>query len=140
MKITEWLLSTRWEKTVILEIVILLVLIICNLLLFIGASRQSPVELLPWLASHGVFFGVQVILIVYYMVTIFITTTPSTQVATIIQRMIYNPNENFQNQWMGLPQGMTSKNPEFQQKLRWSLGVNVGKLTALVITSMLTAF
>ena len=84
LKITEWLLSPRWDKTVILEIVILLVLIICNLLLFIGASRKSSVELLPWLASHGVFFVVQVILIVYYMVTIFITTTPSTQVVTII--------------------------------------------------------
>ena len=84
MKITEWLLSPRWEKTVIIEIVVLLVLIICNLLLFIGASRKSPIELIPWLASHGVFFGVQVILIVYYMVTIFITATPSTQVTTII--------------------------------------------------------
>ena len=35
---------------------------------------------------------------------------------------------------------MTSKNPEFQQKLRWSLGVTVGKLTTLVVTSLLTAY
>ena len=35
---------------------------------------------------------------------------------------------------------MTSKSPEFQQRLRWSLGVNLGKLTALVMNSLLTAF
>jgi hypothetical protein len=78
------LLSPRWEKSVILEIVILIVLLICNLLLFVGAARQKAVELLPWLVGHGVFLGVQVILIVYYMVTIFITSTPSTQVGTFI--------------------------------------------------------
>merc|ERR1712203_709700 len=54
---------------------------------------------------------------------IFITSTPSTQ-----------------NEWLGLPQGMTSKNPEFQQKLRWSLGITVAKLTVLMIKSMITAF
>ena len=107
----------------ILEIVFLLVLIICDFLLFIGASRKTPVELLPWLVSHGLFLGVQLVLVIYYLVTLFITSTPSTQ-----------------NEWLGLPQGMTSKSPEFQQRLRWSLGITVAKLAILMITSLMTAF
>ena len=107
----------------ILEIVFLLVLIISDFLLFIGASRKTPVELLPWLVSHGLFLGVQLVLVIYYLVTLFITSTPSTQ-----------------NEWLGLPEGMTSKNPEFQQRLRWSLGITVAKLAVLVITSLITAF
>ena len=71
----------------ILEIVILVVLIICNFLLFVGATRNTPVELLPWLVSQGLFLGVQVILTIYYMVTLFITSTPSTQVTTIKKKM-----------------------------------------------------
>ena len=71
----------------ILEIVILFVLIICNFLLFVGAARNTPAELLPWLVSHGLFLGVQVILTIYYMVTLFITSTPSTQVTIIKKKM-----------------------------------------------------
>jgi len=121
--ITEWLITPRWEKTIILEIVLLLLLLICNLLLFIGAARQKPFELIPWLAGHGIFLGVQVVLIVFYTVTIFMTSTPSTQ-----------------NHWLNLPRGMTSVNPEFQQRLRWTLGVNIGKMAVLVITSIITAY
>ena len=82
------MITPRWEKTIILEIVLLLLLLICNLLLFIGAVRQKTVELLPWLVGHGVLLGVLVVLSVYYMVAIFIISTPSTQVGAFIKRMI----------------------------------------------------
>ena len=46
----------------------------------------------------------------------------------------------FQNQWLGLPQGMTSKSPEFQQRLRWSLLTTAGKLLVLLLVTGVTAY
>ena len=120
--VTEWLLTTRWDKTVIIELVFLVLLLVTDLLLYLGTIRRSPVELLAWLVSHLVFLSVQVILLVYYVVVLFIIASPQTQ-----------------NSWMGLPQGMASNTSEFQQELRYNLAVSLTKLVVLIIIVPLTA-
>ena len=119
--VTEWLLTTRWDKSVIIEIVFLVLLLITNLLLYLGTVRRSPVELLAWLVSHLVFLSVQIILLVYYIVVIFIIASPHTQ-----------------NSWLGLPEGMASNTSEFQQELRYNLAVNLTKLVVLIIVVPVT--
>ena len=120
--VTEWLLTTRWDKTVIIELVFLVLLLVTNLLLYLGTVRRSPVELLAWLVSHLVFLSVQVILLVYYVVVLFIIASPHTQ-----------------NSWLGLPEGMASNTSEFQQELRYNLAVSLTKLVVLIIIVPLTA-
>ena len=119
--VTEWLLTTRWDKTVIMELVFLVLLLVTNILLYLGTVRRSPVELLAWLVSHLVFLCVQLILLVYYIVVIFIIASPHTQ-----------------NSWLGLPQGMASNTSEFQQELRYNLAVNLTKLVVLIILLPIT--
>ena len=120
--VTEWLLTTRWDKTVIIELVFLVLLLVTDLLLYLGTLRRSPVELLAWLVSHLVFLTVQVILLVYYVVVLFIIASPHTQ-----------------NSWLGLPEGMASNTSEFQQELRYNLAVSLTKLVVLIIIVPLTA-
>ena len=74
--VTEWLLTTTWDKTVIIELVFLALLLVTNILLYLGTVRRSPVELLAWLVSHLVFLSVQIILLVYYIVVMFIIASP----------------------------------------------------------------
>ena len=119
--VTEWLLTTRWDKTVIMELVFLVLLLVTNILLYLGTVRSSPVELLAWLVSHLVFLLVQLILLVYYIVVIFIIASPHTQ-----------------NSWLGLPEGMASNTSEFQQELRYNLAVNLTKLVVLIIVVPVT--
>ena len=120
--VTEWLLTTSWNKTVIIELVFIGLLLVTNVLLYLGTVRKSPVELLAWLVSHLVFLVVQLVLLVYYIVVMFIIANPGSQ-----------------NSWLGLPRGMSSNTPEFQQSLRYSLGVNISWLVALLITTPTTA-
>ena len=119
--VTEWLLTTTWDKTVIIELVFLALLLVTNILLYLGTVRRSPVELLAWLVSHLVFLSVQIILLVYYIVVIFIIASPHTQ-----------------NSWLGLPEGMASNTSEFQQELRYNLAVNLTKLVVLIIVVPVT--
>ena len=116
--VTEWLLTTRWDKSVIIEIVFLVLLLITNILLYLGTVRRSPVELLAWLVSHTVFLLVQLVLLVYYIVVMFIIASPHSR-----------------NSWLGLPPGMSSNTSEFQQELRYSLGVNISWLLVLSLTT-----
>ena len=120
--VTEWLLTTRWDKTVIMELVFLVLLLVTNLLLYLGTIRRSPVELMAWLVSHLVFLSVQIILLVYFIVVVFIIASPPTQ-----------------NSWLGLPEGMASNTSEFQQELRYNLAVTLTKLVVLIIIVPLTA-
>jgi len=120
--ITEWLLTPRWEKTVIIEIVFLVLLMISNLLLYLGAVRHSPTKLMTWLFLHLIALLVQIILVVYFVIVLFIIASPQTQ-----------------NSWLGLPSGMSSNTSEFQQALRYQLGASVSKLIALMIVTPITA-
>jgi len=115
--ITEWLLTPRWEKSVIIEIVFLVLLMISNLLLYLGAVRHSPTKVMTWLFLHLIALVVQIILVVYFVIVLFIIASPQTQ-----------------NSWLGLPSGMSSNTSEFQQALRYQLGAGVSKLIALLIT------
>ena len=74
--VTEWLLTTSWNKTVIIELVFIGLLLVTNVLLYLGTVRKSPVELLAWLVSHLVFLVVQLVLLVYYIVVMFIIASP----------------------------------------------------------------
>merc|ERR1719150_1454527 len=120
--VTEWLLTTRWDKTVILELVFLVLLLVTNLLLYLGAVRRSATELLAWFVAHMLGLLIQVLLIVYFVVVIFIIASPHSQ-----------------NSWLGLPPGMGTNTSEFQQALRYHLGATITKLVALLVTAPLTA-
>ena len=102
--------------------VFLILLIITNFLLYLGAVRRTPTELLAWMVAHVVTLIIQIILIVYFIVVIFIIASPNTQ-----------------NSWLGLPDGMSSNTSEFQQALRTNLGSNIPKLLALVCLAPATA-
>ena len=80
MQITEWLLTTRWDKTVILEMLFIIFLLITNFLLYLGAVRRTTTELIAWFAMHVVALVVQIVLIVYFIVVLFIIASPNSQV------------------------------------------------------------
>ena len=80
-QITEWLLTTRWDKTVLLELVFLALLLITNFLLYLGAVRRSSTELLAWFVGHITALIVQIIFIVYYIIVLFVIVTPQSQVS-----------------------------------------------------------
>ena len=82
-QITEWLLTPRWDKAVLVELIILALLLVTNFLLYLGAVRRSSTELLAWLVSHAIFLVIQVILVVYFIVVIFIIASPHSQVETL---------------------------------------------------------
>ena len=83
----------------------LVLLLVTNFLLYLGAIRRSATELLAWFVAHmlGLLIQVrdilmltitltipaQVLLIVYFVVVIFIIASPHSQ-----------------NSWLGLPPGM----------------------------------
>ena len=85
----------------------LVLLLVTNFLLYLGAVRRSATELLAWFVAHmlGLLIQVrnilpwlgsimltipaQVLLIVYFVVVIFIIASPHSQ-----------------NSWLGLPPGM----------------------------------
>ena len=80
LKVNEWLLTPRWDKTVLVELVFLALLLVTTFLLYLGAVRRSTTELLAWLVSHAIFLVIQIILVVYFIVVIFIIASPHSQV------------------------------------------------------------
>ena len=83
-QVTEWLTPPTWEKSVLLELVLLLLLLTSNLLLFLGSSRGRPDEVLPWLALHLVALALQVVLAAHCILTIGLVATPATQVGWLL--------------------------------------------------------
>ena len=65
------------------ELIFLALLLVTNFLLYLGAVRRSTTELLAWLVSHAIFGVIQVILVVYFIVVIFIIVSPHSQVETL---------------------------------------------------------
>ena len=66
-----------------MELIFLALLLVTNFLLYLGAVRRSSTELLAWLVSHAIFLVIQVILVVYFIVVIFIIASPHSQVETL---------------------------------------------------------
>ena len=76
-------MTPRWDKAVMVELIFLALLLVTNFLLYLGAVRRSTTELLAWLVSHAIFGVIQVILVVYFIVVIFIIVSPHSQVETL---------------------------------------------------------
>ena len=76
-------MTPRWDKAVMVELIFLVLLLVTNFLLYLGAVRRSTTELLAWLVSHAIFGVIQVILVVYFIVVIFIIVSPHSQVETL---------------------------------------------------------
>lgn len=121
--VTDWLITPSWDKYVLLELIFLLLLLLSNLLLLVGATRSQPDELLPWLTLHTLALFLQAFFVIYLIVSISLVALPATQ-----------------NGALDLPRGMKSSSPEFLQARRWTLGVAFGKLLALCLTFPTTAY
>ena len=46
----------------------------------------------------------------------------------------------FQNWWLSLPSGMPDSNPEYQQRMRRSVGESVGELLLLILATAVTSY
>lgn len=79
-QVTEWLLTPTWDKFVLMELIILLLLLATNLLLLFGASRSRPDDLLPWLAAHSIAVFIQGFFLIYLVIRIGMVAIPATQV------------------------------------------------------------
>ena len=112
--VTPWLgVGVRWDKAVLLEIALLLLLLVTELLLYCGARRRSTAELAAWLATHGLAAALQAGLLLYWLVQLVMLASPAA------------------TDQLGLPSGMRSGSPEFLQALRYRLWVTAGWLAGL---------
>ena len=105
MQINEWLLTPRWDKAVLVELILLALLIVTNFLLYLGAVRRSSTELLAWLVSHSIFFVIQILLVVYFIVVIFIIASPHSQVKAYYDFSMFRKFLLFYSMYIG--PGMT---------------------------------
>lgn len=79
-QVTEWLLTPTWDKFVLMELIILLLLLATNFLLLFGASRSRPDDLLPWLAANSIAVFIQGFFLIYLVIRIGMVAIPATQV------------------------------------------------------------
>ena len=87
----------------------LVLLLVTNFLLYLGAIRRSATELLAWFVAHmlGLLIQVRVILMDIIMVTIIVTIPAQVLLIVyfvVVIFIIASPHS--QNSWLGLPPGM----------------------------------
>ena len=87
----------------------LVLLLVTNFLLYLGAIRRSATELLAWFVAHmlGLLIQVRDILMDIIMVTIIVTIPAQVLLIVyfvVVIFIIASPHS--QNSWLGLPPGM----------------------------------
>ena len=87
----------------------LVLLLVTNFLLYLGAIRRSATELLAWFVAHmlGLLIQVRGILMLILMVTIMLTIPAQVLLIVyfvVVIFIIASPHS--QNSWLGLPPGM----------------------------------
>ena len=87
----------------------LVLLLVTNFLLYLGAVRRSATELLAWFVAHmlGLLIQVRDILMVTIMISIMLTIPAQVLLIVyfvVVIFIIASPHS--QNSWLGLPPGM----------------------------------
>ena len=87
----------------------LVLLLVTNFLLYLGAVRRSATELLAWFVAHmlGLLIQVRNILMVIIMISIMLTIPAQILLIVyfvVVIFIIASPHS--QNSWLGLPPGM----------------------------------
>ena len=87
----------------------LVLLLVTNFLLYLGAIRRSATELLAWFVAHmlGLLIQVRDILMDIIMVTLMVTIPAQVLLIVyfvVVIFIIASPHS--QNSWLGLPPGM----------------------------------
>ena len=87
----------------------LVLLLVTNFLLYLGAVRRSATELLAWFVAHmlGLLIQVRDILMVIIMISIMLTIPAQVLLIVyfvVVIFIIASPHS--QNSWLGLPPGM----------------------------------
>ena len=87
----------------------LVLLLVTNFLLYLGAVRRSATELLAWFVAHMLGLLIQVRDILMVMVMFSIVLTIPAQVLLIVYFVVVIfiiASPHSQNSWLGLPPGM----------------------------------
>ena len=85
----------------------LVLLLVTNFLLYLGAVRRSATELLAWFVAHMLGLLIQVRNILPWLVNIMLTTPAQVLLIVyfvVVIFIIASPHS--QNSWLGLPPGM----------------------------------